>query len=167
MYGENGNSQYLRLCGSHETSLSKYNFVSRDNEMYLYFHSDYSISGTGFSLNWNAIDTSGCPMQTLTAREGFINSPHYPHFLLNNLDCTYVIQAPQGRRVFIEFSDFEIISGADVKIDIGDEFFRPFNTKRLLNDGVYVSKNEKLIVRLQTGEQPKGKGFRAIYRTSK
>lgn len=157
---------YLRLCGAHEASLSKYNFISRNNEIYLHFHSDFSVSGTGYALTWNAVDVSGCPIQTLTAHEGFINSPNYPHFLLNNLDCTYIIQAPHGKRVLIEFSDFQIVSGAEVKIDIGDELFNPFGLKRQLNDGVYVTKGEKLIIRLQTGEQPRGIGFRAIYKTS-
>lgn len=157
----------LRLCGTHEAGAQTYNFISRDNEMLLHFHSDFSITGTGYTLNWNAIDVAACPIQTLTAKEGFINSPHYPHFLLNNLDCTYVIQAPAEKRILIEFSDFELVSGADVQLNLGDDFFRPFNVKRQLNDGVFVSKGEKLIVRLQTGAQPKGRGFRAIYKTSK
>lgn len=157
----------LRLCGTHEPGLSQYNFMSTNNELLLHFHSDASITSSGFTLNWNAIDISGCPMQTLTSREGFINSPHYPHFLLNNLDCTYVIQAPIDRRVLIEFSDFEILSGADMQLNIGEDYFRPFETKKHLNDGFFVSKGEKLIIRLQTGAQPKGKGFRAIYKTSK
>lgn len=158
---------YLRLCGAHEASLSKYNFISRNNELYLHFHSDFSVTGSGYALTWNAVDTSGCPYQTLTAHEGFINTPNYPHFLLNNLDCTYVIQAPHGKRVLIEFSEYDVVSGAEVKIDIGDELFRPFAQKKQLNDGVYVTKGEKMVIRLQTGEQPRGRGFRAIYKTSK
>lgn len=158
---------YLRLCGAHEASLSKYNFISRNNELYLHFHSDFSITGSGYALTWNAVDTAGCPYQTLTAHEGFINTPNYPHFLLNNLDCTYVIQAPHGKRVLIEFSEFDVVSGAEVKIDIGDELFRPFAQRKQLNDGVFVTKGEKMVIRLQTGEQPRGKGFRAIYKTSK
>uniref|UniRef100_A0A336N357 CSON009597 protein n=1 Tax=Culicoides sonorensis TaxID=179676 RepID=A0A336N357_CULSO len=156
---------YLRLCGAHEASLSKYNFISRTNELYLHFHSDFSITGSGYALTWNAVDTSGCPIQTLTAHEGFINTPNYPHFLLNNLDCTYVIQAPHGKRVLVEFTDFDIVSGAEVKLNIGDELFRPFSQKLQLNDGVYVTRGEKMVIRLQTGEQPRGKGFRAIYKT--
>uniref|UniRef100_A0A336N481 CSON006260 protein n=1 Tax=Culicoides sonorensis TaxID=179676 RepID=A0A336N481_CULSO len=156
---------YLRLCGAHEASLSKYNFISRTNELYLHFHSDFSITGSGYALTWNAVDTSGCPIQTLTAHEGFINTPNYPHFLLNNLDCTYVIQAPHGKRVLVEFTDFDVVSGAEVKLNIGDELFRPFSQKLQLNDGVYVTRGEKMVIRLQTGEQPRGKGFRAIYKT--
>lgn len=158
---------YLRLCGAHEAGLSKYSFISRNNEMHLHFHSDFSITGSGYALTWNAVDVSGCPFQTLTAHEGFINTPNYPHFLLNNLDCTYVIQAPHGKRVLIEFSEYDVVSGAEVKIDIGDELFRPFEQKKQLNDGVFVTKGEKMVITFQTGEQPRGKGFRAIYKTSK
>lgn len=48
MYDDSGNNPGLRLCGSHKKHISSFNFVSRDNEAYLYFHSDHSLTGMGF-----------------------------------------------------------------------------------------------------------------------
>lgn len=65
----------------------------------LRFHSDYSVAGSGFSATWKAVDISGCPTQTLTAKEGIVTSPNYPHFLLANLQCATTILAPGTQEV--------------------------------------------------------------------
>lgn len=158
---------YVRWCGSHETNMSKYDYISLNNQAILHFHSDYSTYGSGFSATWTAVDISGCPLQTLTAREGFLNSPNYPHFLLHSLECTYLIQAPQGKKVWLEITDYDLTEDAEIVLDLGDGGFKPFGAVHMLNDGVFVSHKEKLRVRLVTGKSPKGKGFRMIYKTSK
>lgn len=160
-------SPYVRWCGSHNANMSRFNFVSSHNGALLHFHSDYSMSGMGFSMVWNAIDISGCPMQTLTASEGSFLSPNYPHFLLNNLDCTFVIQATLGKRVWLEFHDFETLDDSLVDIDLGDGKFTPFQMHQQLNDGIFVSVSTKIVVRIRTGKSPKGRGFKAAYKTSK
>lgn len=68
--------------------------MSESNKAVLRFHSDYSVAGAGFSAMWQAVDVSGCPLQTLTAREGTLMSPNYPHFLMAHLDCATIILAP-------------------------------------------------------------------------
>lgn len=156
---------YVRWCGSHESNMSKFDFVSRSNEVMLNFHSDYSITGLGFAAVWKAIDVSGCPLRTLTSREGTIFSPNYPHFLLNNLNCAYVIQAPVGKRVWLEFIEYDFISDALLEVDIGNGLFRPFRLMDHLNDGMFVSLKEQLRVQFRTGQHPRGKGFQAIYHT--
>lgn len=109
----------------------------------------------------------GCPFQTLTSREGYLNSPNYPHFLLDNLDCTFIVQAPLGKRVWLELTDYEITDDCRLDIDVGDGVFVPFIERRHLNDGVFVSRSERLKIRLKSGGKPRGRGFRAIYKTSK
>ncbi|XP_046801594.1 uncharacterized protein LOC111685989 isoform X3 [Lucilia cuprina] len=156
---------YVRWCGSHESNMSKFDFVSRSNEVMLNFHSDYSITGLGFAAVWKAIDVSGCPLRTLTSREGTIFSPNYPHFLLNNLNCAYVIQAPVGKRVWLEFIEYDFQSDALLEVDIGNGVFRPFRLSDHLNDGMFVSLREQLKVQFRTGQHPRGKGFQAIYHT--
>lgn len=159
---------YVRWCGSHNTNMSKFDFVSTKNGTILHFHSDYSLSGIGYSFTWNAVDISGCPSQTLTSKEGTFISPNYPHFLLNNLDCLYIIQAPIGKRVWLHFTDFETIDDSLVDVDVGGGVtVTPFKDSKRLNDGFFVSAKEKLIVRIRTGPLPKGRGFRAIFKTSK
>ncbi|XP_055617633.1 uncharacterized protein LOC129762992 isoform X3 [Toxorhynchites rutilus septentrionalis] len=156
---------YVRWCGTHEANMSRFNFISSANEAFLRFHSDFSISGSGFSATWSTVDISGCPVQTITSREGFISSPNYPHFLLNNLDCTFIIQAPFGKKVWLEFTFFDILTDAVVNVDISEGPFEPFREKNLINDGVFLSKGERLVVRLKTGKLPRGKGFHATFKT--
>lgn len=159
---------YVRWCGSHNTNMSKFDFVSTKNGTILHFHSDYSLSGIGYSFTWNAVDISGCPSQILTSKEGTFFSPNYPHFLLNNLDCSFIIQAPIGRRVWLHFTDFETMDDSLVDVDLGGGAkVTPFKDAKRLNDGIFVSSKEKLIVRIRTGPMPRGRGFRAIFKTCK
>ncbi|XP_017471876.1 PREDICTED: uncharacterized protein LOC108363116 [Rhagoletis zephyria] len=156
---------YVRWCGTHTSNMSKFDFVSSSNEAMLNFHSDYSVNGMGYAATWKAIDISGCPLQTLTSREGTVLSPNYPHFLLNNLNCAYVIQAPAGKRVWLEFNEFDLKVDASLEVDIGSGLLRPFRTKELLSEGIFVSEREQLRIQFRTGPHPRGKGFQAVYRT--
>ncbi|XP_067641233.1 uncharacterized protein [Eurosta solidaginis] len=156
---------YVRWCGTHTSNMSKFDFVASANELMLNFHSDYSVAGLGFAATWKAIDISGCPLQTLTSRKGTVLSPNYPHFLLNNLNCAYVIQAPAGKRVWLEFNEFDLKMDASLELDIGKGLFRPFQSRELLSEGIYVSEREQLRIQFRTGQHPRGKGFQALYHT--
>lgn len=160
---------YVRWCGAHESNLTRFDFISATNVALVNFHSDYSITGNGFALTWKAVDVSGCPTQTFAANEmnNAITSPNYPNFLLNNLDCTYIIYAASGRKVWLEFTVFEVMRQGSLEIDIGNGPFAPFRNSRQLNDGIFVSLLERITIRLRTGFMPKGKGFRATFKTSK
>lgn len=159
---------YVRWCGMHETNLTRFDFISATNVALVNFHSDYSITGTGFALQWKAIEMSGCPAHTYASNDmsTIISSPNYPNYLLNNLDCTYIIYAPIGRKVWLEFSVFEVMHQGSVEIDLGNGPFVPFRNSQQLNDGVFVSVLERVTIRLRTGFMPKGKGFRATFKTS-
>ncbi|XP_055384716.1 uncharacterized protein LOC129614250 isoform X2 [Condylostylus longicornis] len=156
---------YVRWCGRHDTNMSKFDFVSLSNEAIINFHSDYSNSGAGFAAIWKAIDLSGCPLQILTSKEGVIQSPNYPHFLLNNLDCTYVIQAPNNKRIWLEFLDYNLINDATLYLDIGNGWFEPFKKYNHVNDGIYFGEKEQIKVKIETGSKPRGKGFKISFKT--
>lgn len=159
---------YVRWCGGDfDANMSRFDFISRGNQALLHFHSDYAGSGAGFAALWTAVDTTGCPMQTLTSREGVIQSPNHPYFLLHHLECTYIVQAPLGRRVWIEFTDFDIRDDALVTVDLGDGDgeMQPFAHERVHTDGSYMSRGEKMRISLRTGAHPEGRGFRLVYRT--
>ncbi|KAJ8957029.1 hypothetical protein NQ314_006619 [Rhamnusium bicolor] len=169
----------VKWCGSHDTDMHRFDFVSETNEAEIKFHSDYSISGNGFSLTWKAIDLSACPMQTLTAKEGVFTTPNYPNFLLAHLDCTITILAPAGQRIWLEFSsepqnkyfndnDLMHKPNEDVTIELklGKQlpFFKPFETEHLLTEGSFVSTDEIVKLILRTGDHPQGIGFRVSYK---
>ena len=98
----------VKFCGVHDTDMHRFNFVAEGNEIELRFHSDYSISGSGFSLGWHAVDVSSCNQKTLTAKEGVLKSPNYPDFILGRLDCALTVLAPVGKRVWLEFEDYDV-----------------------------------------------------------
>lgn len=156
----------VKWCGNHDTDMQRFDFVSETNEAELRFHSDYSISGSGFSLIWHAVDVSGCPLQTLTAREGTVASPNYPYFLIARLDCAITILAPTGKRVWLEITDYDMDgnryelgqakpaenkspnSEAVLELDLGGSStaFQPFQVGGHLTDGAFVSNSERLQV---------------------
>uniref|UniRef100_A0A8D8UV33 Cubilin n=1 Tax=Cacopsylla melanoneura TaxID=428564 RepID=A0A8D8UV33_9HEMI len=175
MYHSGSLTPPTRLCGNHHISqLTQLNFVSENNEATLRFHSDYSVSASGFSIQWRAVDVSGCPIQLLTAREGVIYSPNYPHFLLAHLDCTFTVLAPAGRRVWLEIVDYSLEDVYDqnllqeasltLSLGAGTPTFRPYVNQALLSDGAYLSFGERLELRLRTGASPTGRGFKANYK---
>lgn len=157
--------KYVRWCGSHDSNMSKFDFVSMSNEVLLNFHSDYSVTGLGFAATWRAIDISKCNAEILTAHDGFVTSANYNHFLLHNMNCTHVIRASPGHKLWLEFSDYDLLQDAVVEIDIGHGFFRPFLIHDHLNEGVFVSFHNQISIRYTTGEVPRGRGFRAFYKT--
>lgn len=160
---------YVRWCGTHESNMSRFDFISITNTALIYFHSDYSVSGSGFSLAWKAVSMSGCPTQTYTSSDDFnsITTPNYPNVLLNNLDCKYVIYAANNKKIWLEFESFDLIRDATVEIDLGNGPFVPFGKSQQLNDGAFVSYQNRVSIHLRTGDKPKGMGFQLVYKTSK
>lgn len=161
----------MKLCGSQVSNMDRFDFVSETNVATLRFHSDYSISGNGFSLSWEAIDVSACPLQTLTAKEGTFTSPNYPNFLLAHLDCTINILAPTGKRIWLDFyRQEENIATEDVSLELKlgkrTGTLKPFKIEDLLTEGSFVSIDERLSLRLKTDDHPLGSGFKACYKIS-
>lgn len=160
-----------RICGSHEYDLDRFNFVSNNNEAVLKFHSDFSVTGSGFLLKWKAVELTGCPKQTLTAKEGTLLSPNYPDFLLPHLDCFITIHAPPGKRIWLEFQDYDLTDTSEshqtkLLISLSEDSvkFQPFQFQDVLTEGAYISIGEYLNIHLKTKERPKGKGYKALYK---
>lgn len=149
--------------------MARFDFVSETNEALLRFHSDYSVTGNGFSLRWEAIDVSACPLQTLTAKEGILTTPNYPNFLLAHLDCTINILAPSGKRVWLNFFRVEQSTAREdvsleLKLGKRSPVLRPFEVETLLTEGTFVSVDERLSLKLRTGDHPLGSGFKSTYK---
>ncbi|CAB3373926.1 Hypothetical predicted protein [Cloeon dipterum] len=157
------------VCGTKtEEELKLFRFVSTSNQVLVHFRSDFSISGTGFDLEWKAVQLSGCPEQTLMANEGNFKSPNFPDFLLTNLDCTINILAPERKRVWFHFEEFHVDPEfSNVEISLGNGAnFQPFQLKAVASDGTYLSEGESLQIRLRTSASEavmKSRGFKAVY----
>lgn len=159
---------YLRVCNRHDTKMFRFDFMSKINRVRIEFHSDYSVSRTGFSLKWKAISMDACPLKTYNVNEQFttITSPNFPNFMLNNLNCTYVLSARAKQRIWIEFQEFHLVNDANIDIDLGHGFFVPFKNKKQLNDGVFVSYHDRAMIHLTTGNSPIGSGFKFSFKLS-
>lgn len=161
---------YVRWCGTHqsESNMTRFDFISATNTALIYFHSDYSVAGSGFSLSWKAVRMSGCPTQTYTSSDDFntIETPNHPNVLLNNLNCKYIIYAASNRRIWLEFQSFNLVRDASVEIDLGNGPFVPFQLANQLNDGIFVSYQNRITIHLRTGDKPNGVGFKLTYKTS-
>lgn len=160
---------YVRWCGTHESNMTRFDFISASNMVLINFHTDYSVSGSGFALTWRAVPLNGCPTQTYTSIEDLnsISSPNHPNVLLNNLDCTFFIYAAVGKKVWLEFHTYDLVRDSHLEIDLGNGPFVPFQKSRQLNDGVFVSYQNRITIRLTTGSKPKGNGFHFTYKTCK
>lgn len=105
--GHRSNSIFLVLyCWNKSWNLllmfhKRLDYVSETAEVWITFHSDFSVSGDGFHAIWSTMSLTGCPQKTIKDPQGELFSPHYPFFLLPNLNCTYHIVAPG--QVFLYF----------------------------------------------------------------
>jgi hypothetical protein len=88
-----------------------------------------------------------------------------------------------GRRIWLQFLEFDFglqhkndrdlqlgeqtFSEAVLEIDLsgGNRPFQPFQVPGHITDGTYLSEGERLHVRLQTADKPRGIGFKAVYKT--
>lgn len=148
--------------------MTRFDFISATNMALINFHSDFSVSGAGFALSWEAVPACG-DTQTYAASDELnsIASPNHPNVVLNHLDCTYVIHAASNKRIWLEFKAFDLVRDSTVDIDLGDGPFVPFKRKQQLNDGIFVSYRNRVQIRLRTGDKPQGNGFQLLYKTSK
>ncbi|XP_042563315.1 ovochymase-2 isoform X2 [Clupea harengus] len=77
------------------------------------FVSDASVTRAGFSIQYKAVAEDfqlgpGCGTVALLQAQGAIQSPRYPEAYGNNADCRWVIHAPKGHVVKLDFHDFDL-----------------------------------------------------------
>ncbi|CAG2059140.1 unnamed protein product, partial [Timema podura] len=90
-------------------------------------------------------------------------------FGVRHLELTYD-QDNNGRRVWLEITDLDMgpkSSESSLELDLGsnDGWFQPFQIAAHLTDGAYLSHEEKLMMWLRTGDEPLGRGYKAIYKS--
>ncbi|KAM7443302.1 Bone morphogenetic protein 1 [Porites harrisoni] len=98
-----------KFCGSSVPPLVR----SSSNYLLVKFHSDEGTPYKGFSARW---DTTAVPTPTPTVGcsgiivkpNGTLVSPGYPRFYPPNTDCIWVISAPKGHYIELEFKRFDI-----------------------------------------------------------
>ncbi|XP_034938584.1 cubilin [Chelonus insularis] len=97
--GNAGSHQLGRFCG--KSLPLDGNIVSTHNSLYMWFHTDKSVSHTGFSFHWNSIK----PVCGGILREehGTISSPGSPGRYSPDRDCIWHIYVRPGKRIQFHF----------------------------------------------------------------
>ncbi|KAM3968031.1 cubilin [Aphomia sociella] len=80
--------------------------ISTGNSLYLHFHSDFYMGGSGFKIEWDGT-IQGCG-GTLTSSSGSISSPNYPEIYDENAECFYKIITSHGSRISINFKELDL-----------------------------------------------------------
>ncbi|XP_069122184.1 cubilin-like [Argopecten irradians] len=72
--------------------------------LWVRFRTDRNIVDRGFSLNYGFTDCGGI----LTQDNGVIMSPNYPNLYNHSDSCAWLIQAPGGSRINVQFTNFNL-----------------------------------------------------------
>uniref|UniRef100_A0A8K9V1S8 Ovochymase 2 n=1 Tax=Oncorhynchus mykiss TaxID=8022 RepID=A0A8K9V1S8_ONCMY len=88
----------------------------------LQFVSDVSGTGSGFVVRFrgvegNSVPASGCGTVALVQDQRAVHSLNYPQSYSNNSVCHWVIYAPKGHVVKLDFDDFELEQSDDCEYD--------------------------------------------------
>ncbi|XP_057337332.1 cubilin-like isoform X2 [Microplitis mediator] len=97
--GNAGSHQLGRFCGNNLPLNG--NIISTHNSVYLWLHTDNSISRTGFSLYWNSIKPVCGGL--LDSEHGTISSPGSPGRYSPDRDCTWHVMVRMGKRIQFHF----------------------------------------------------------------
>ncbi|XP_067293243.1 ovochymase-2-like [Pseudorasbora parva] len=86
------------------------------------FVSDVSRTGAGFALQINGVGQdyifeAECGTVVLLQPKGAVRSPAYPQAYSNNSLCRWVIYAPEGHIVKLDFEDFDLEASENCKYD--------------------------------------------------
>ncbi|KAG7329586.1 hypothetical protein KOW79_007760 [Hemibagrus wyckioides] len=96
-----------RFCGSKSPAP----VLIHSNTTVLHFISDFSISGSGFSVRFRAVEADytlgpGCGTVALFQSLATVQSPDYPLFYGDDTHCRWVIYVREGYVVKLDFTDF-------------------------------------------------------------
>ncbi|KAK3892747.1 hypothetical protein Pcinc_003437 [Petrolisthes cinctipes] len=77
--------------------------TSSGNQLYVLFHSDYSVAHAGFTATYQ-VDCGG----EYSGDTGLIHSPYSPDHYPSNRECVYIIRQPVGKAILLNFTFFDI-----------------------------------------------------------
>uniref|UniRef100_A0A452U8T7 Cubilin n=1 Tax=Ursus maritimus TaxID=29073 RepID=A0A452U8T7_URSMA len=98
LHGGNGH-----FCGSHPSST----LFTSDNQMFVQFISDGSNGGQGFKIKYEAksLACGGNIYIHDMDSAGYVTSPGHPDNYPQHADCTWLLAAPPGKLIRLQFED--------------------------------------------------------------
>ncbi|KAF2368216.1 EGF-like domain, partial [Trinorchestia longiramus] len=104
-----------RFCGTSVPGINNTLF-STHNRLYLWFRSDHSRAGTGFTFNWTAQNPE-CGGTIRGLQHGSLSSPGYPGNYPNNRNCSWTISTDPGKRLLFHFATLAIETHPNCSFD--------------------------------------------------
>ncbi|XP_059392450.1 ovochymase-2-like isoform X1 [Carassius carassius] len=108
-----------RFCGGHPPPPV---LIGGSHSLTVQFVSDVSSTGAGFAIKFSGVDKdysfgAECGTVVLLQPKGAVWSPAYPQAYRNNTLCRWVIYAPEGHIVKLDFDDFDLEESENCKYD--------------------------------------------------
>ncbi|XP_065577284.1 cubilin-like isoform X11 [Artemia franciscana] len=103
-----GSHDYSPLLGKFCSTGNPAPLITSGRTALVYFHSDMALSDHGFHITYASIPAiPGCG-GLLTAPEGTVSSPNHPDSYDHNLVCEWIIRAPVGERLQLQFGEMQL-----------------------------------------------------------
>ncbi|KAM4728835.1 neuropilin-1a-like [Anableps anableps] len=98
----------LSMVGKFCGKIAPSPIISSGGQLLIKFVSDYETHGAGFSVRYEVFKTGPECSRNFTAPSGVIETPGFPEKYPNNLDCTFMIFAPEMAEITVEFYSFNM-----------------------------------------------------------
>uniref|UniRef100_A0A3B3SIL6 Neuropilin n=1 Tax=Paramormyrops kingsleyae TaxID=1676925 RepID=A0A3B3SIL6_9TELE len=105
--GTDENAKTGKFCGK----IAPTPMISSGNQLIIKFVSDYETHGAGFSIRYEVYKTGPECSRNITSTNGVITSPGFPEKYPHNLDCTFMVFAPDMSEIILDFEKFDIELG--------------------------------------------------------
>ncbi|XP_031759056.1 ovochymase-2 [Xenopus tropicalis] len=154
--------------------------ISSSNKLFATFSTDDIRTDKGFEAKWEAVhpedilEIQSCGGGS-NAETGVIKSPNWPYNYRPNTACVWVIEVPQGKKVHLTFTDFDL---EDVDLMTRDcyDYVSAFEERpgQTVTHGRFcgttipstiITQGNRIALRFQSDLFTEGKGFRAYWTT--
>lgn len=168
---DNGTTPNATLLGRYCGGTPPPVLVSESNQMSVVFRTDSSIASDGFTASYAAVNTSTLCGTTLTGNTGVLTSPNYPSNYPNNQDCDWIISAPEGQQIMLNFTDFSLEADSLCTYDYVSIRNGGYESSPLvgtycgtsLNPSSFVSHSNLMRITFHTDGSVTDRGFSAFY----
>ncbi|KAK7823854.1 hypothetical protein U0070_020525 [Myodes glareolus] len=158
-----------RFCGIYTPST----LFTSDNELFVQFISDNSNGGQGFKIRYEAKSLAcGGNIYIHDANsDGYVTSPNYPANYPQHAECIWILEAPSGKSIQLQFEDqFHIeetpsCSSSYLELRDGVDSNAPLLSK-LCGGSLpsnWVSSRELMYLKFHTEDGSSFMGFKAKY----
>ncbi|NP_445784.3 cubilin precursor [Rattus norvegicus] len=162
--GRNG-----RFCGMYAPST----LFTSGNEMFVQFISDSSNGGQGFKIRYEAksLACGGTVYIHDADSDGYLTSPNYPANYPQHAECIWILEAPPGRSIQLQFEDqFNIEDTPNCSVSYLELRDGANSNARLVSKlcghtlpHSWVSSRERIYLKFHTDGGSSYMGFKAKY----